>query len=253
MKTNKLYIAGKHAAYEALMYAPHAVKRVYIARGFQDNAINKLIERNGLEREPLSVGESHADIKGNSSSQGIVVQVSLIDIMQPLEKFLDSNTSLLKVTPSTSLILLSGVQDPHNVGAIIRSAAAFGVSGILMPQQNQSPITAAVIKSSAGMAFQIPLVTIPSVQTAIAMLKKRGFKTYALAAGKQNIAEASFASPSVFVMGNEGQGIDKSVRALCDETLSIPMHMRAESLNVAASAAIALHAWSVKHPEMLSS
>ena len=247
VKTNKLYIAGKHAAYEALMYAPHAVKRVYIARGFQDNNINKLIERNGLEREPLQEGEARADIKGNASSQGIVVQISLIDMMQPLEKFLDN----LKAMPSTSLILLSGVQDPHNVGAIIRSSAAFGGAAILMPQEKQSPITAAVIKSSAGMAFQIPLVTIPSVQTAIAMLKKRGFKTYALAAGKQNISDAAFATPSVFVLGNEGQGIDKAVRALCDETLSIPMHMRAESLNVAAAAAITLHAWSQRHPEAL--
>lgn len=229
------------------MYAPHAVKRVYIARGFQDNAINKLIERNNLTREPLQEGESRADIKGNSSSQGIVVQISLIDMMQPFEQFLDA----LKSSPSTALIMLSAVQDPHNVGAIIRSAAAFGVSGVLIPQQNQSPITAAVIKSSAGMAFQIPLVTIPSVQTALAMLKKRGFKAYALAAGKQNISDAAFASPSVLVLGNEGQGIDKGLRALCDETLSIPMHMRAESLNVAASAAIALHSWSAKHPEAL--
>ncbi len=247
MKTNKLYIAGKHAAYEALMYAPHAVKRVYIARGFQDNAINTLIERNGLEREPLQEGENRADLKGNASSQGIVVQISLVEMQQPFEKFLDA----LAVTPSTSLLLLSGVQDPHNVGAIIRSAAAFGVAAVLMPQQKQSPITAAVIKSSAGMAFQIPLVTIPSTQTALAMLKKRGFKTYALAAGKQNIAEAAFAHPSVFVMGNEGEGIDKAVRALCDETLSIPMHVGAESLNVAASAAIALHSWSQRHPEAL--
>lgn len=247
MKTNKLYISGKHAAYEALMYAPHAVKRVYVARGFQDNNINKLIERNGLEREPLQAGEARADIKGNASSQGIVVQISLVDMLQPLEKFLDT----LTITPSTALLMLSGVQDPHNVGAIIRSAAAFGVSGVLMPQEKQSPITAAVVKSSAGMAFQIPLVTVPSAQTALAMLKRRGFKTYALAAGKQNINDAAFTSPTVLVLGNEGQGIDKAVRALCDETLSIPMHLRAESLNVAASGAIALHAWSVKHPEAL--
>jgi 23S rRNA (guanosine2251-2'-O)-methyltransferase len=247
VKTNKLYITGKHAAYEALMYAPHAVKRVYIARGFQDNNINKLIAQAGLQKEPLQEGESRADVKGNSSSQGIVLQISLIDMMQPLEKFIDT----LKVSPSTSLLLLSGVQDPHNAGAIIRSAAAFGATAVLMPQEKQSPITAAVIKSSAGMAFQLPLVTIPSIQTALAMLKKRGFKAYALAAGRQNISGAEFASPCVFVLGNEGQGIDKAMRALCDETLSIPMHLRAESLNVAASAAVALHAWSQKHPEAL--
>jgi 23S rRNA (guanosine2251-2'-O)-methyltransferase len=247
VKTNKLYIAGKHAAEEALTYAPHAVKRVYVARGFQDSVINKLIERAGLAREPLAEGEARADLKGNTSSQGIVVQLSLIDIMLPFEKFLDA----LIISPSTSLVLLSSVQDPHNVGAIIRSSAAFGAAGVLMPQQSQSPITAAVIKSSAGMAFQIPLVTIPSIPTAIAMLKKRGFKAYALAANKQNIAEAPFAQAAVFVLGNEGQGIDKATRALCDETLSIPMNPKAESLNVAASAAVALHAWSQRHPEVL--
>ncbi len=247
MKTNKLYIAGKHAAYEAMQFAPHAVKRVYVAKGFQDNAINKLIERSGLKREPLSEGEARADVKGNTSSQGIVVQLSLMDIMLPFEKFLDS----LVITPSTALVLLCSVQDPHNVGAIIRSAAAFGATGVLMPQQNQSPITASVIKSSAGMAFQLPLVTVASMPTALAMLKKRGFTAYALAANKQNISETAFATPTVFVLGNEGQGIDRSIRALCDQTISIPMHNRAESLNVAASAAVALHVWSQKHPEVL--
>jgi hypothetical protein len=66
VKTNKLYIAGKNAAREALQFAPHAVKRVYVARGFQDSEINKLIASAGLEKEPLSAGEARADIKGGS-------------------------------------------------------------------------------------------------------------------------------------------------------------------------------------------
>src|SRR5450631_2410812 len=121
MKTNKLYIAGKNAAREAMLHAPQAVKRVYVERGFQDHTINKLIERLGLTREPIQGGVARADIKGNTSSQGIVIQLSLIDIMQPFEKFAET----LSPTPATSFLLLSGVQDPHNVGAIIRSAAAF--------------------------------------------------------------------------------------------------------------------------------
>jgi 23S rRNA (guanosine2251-2'-O)-methyltransferase len=248
MKTNKLYISGRNAAREALFNMPQAVKHVYVERGFNDSIINRLIEKAGLEREPLNHGAQRADIKAGASTQGIVIQVSLIDIMQSFEKFLDS----LAVSPKTSLVLFSGIQDPHNVGTIIRSAAAFGASGILMPQQNQSPVTAAVIKSSAGMAFQLPLISIPSVPAALTMLKKKGFKTYALAAGKQNIGDAAFASPSVFVLGNEGIGLDKATRSLCDETLSIPMHPKVESLNVAASAAVALHAWSAKHPEALA-
>jgi 23S rRNA (guanosine2251-2'-O)-methyltransferase len=247
VKTNKLYIAGRNAAREALEFLPHAVKRVYVARGFQDSDINKLIAKAGLEKEPLSAGEARADLKGGASSQGIVVQISLIDMVVPFETFLDS----LSISPKTSLVLLCGVQDPHNVGAIIRSAAAFGASAVLLPGAKQSPITQAVIKASAGMAFQLPLVSIVSVPAVLPMLKKRGFKVYGLAAVKQNIAESAFSAPTAFVLGNEGIGLDRAVRALCDETLSIPMHPKAESLNVAAAAAVALHAWSAKHPEAL--
>jgi 23S rRNA (guanosine2251-2'-O)-methyltransferase len=177
-----------------------------------------------------------------------VVQISLIDMMQPFEQFLDS----LVISPKTSLVLLGGIQDPHNVGAIIRSAAAFGASAVLMPGAKQSPITQAVIKASAGMAFQLPLVSIASIPAVLPMLKKRGFKIYGLASGKETIIESAFASPSVFILGNEGIGLDKSIKSLCDEMLSIPMNPKSESLNVAAAAAVALYSWSVKHPEALA-
>src|SRR6185437_718111 len=232
MQTNKVFVAGKNPAREALLNAPQAVKRVFIERGFNDSTISRLIERYGFEREPLHLGEARADIKSGTSSQGIVLQLSLVDLLKPFDKFLEE----VNVTPNTALVVLAGVQDPHNVGAIIRSAAAFGASGILMPQQHQAPITAAVIKASAGMAFQIPLITVPNVSGALTTLKKKGFAAYALAAGKQNIYDAAFEKPSIFVLGNEGLGLEKSVRSQCDETLSIPMHPRAESLNVAASA-----------------
>jgi len=242
VKTNKLFVSGKNAAREALLHMPHAVTRVFVAKTFNDHDIHILIKKAGVEVSPLQSGEARADLKGNASSQGIIVQLSLQNILLPFEKFIDS----IAITPNTALVLLTGVEDPHNVGAIIRSAAAFGASAVLMPKERQSPITAAVIKASAGMAFQLPLVTIPSPQAVLPMLKKRGFKIYALAAGKQTISEASFPSPAVFVFGNEGLGIEKTIRALCDETLSIPMQKEAESLNVAASAAVALYVWSSK-------
>jgi len=247
VKTNKLFISGKHAAREALTFVPHAVTRVFVSRDFKDQEIAKLIAEAKIEKSPLSEGEARADLKGNQSSQGIVVQVSLSQLTVPLEQYLER----AEVSPQTMLVLLDGVQDPHNMGAIIRSAAAFGASAVLLPGAKQSPVTAAVIKSSAGMAFQLPLVSVVSSAMALQALKKKGFKAYALAAGKQDIAHAEFKSPSIFVVGNEGVGLEKSVRALCDETLSIPMHVDAESLNVAASAAVALYEWSQKHRDAL--
>jgi 23S rRNA (guanosine2251-2'-O)-methyltransferase len=247
VKTNKLYIYGKHASFEALMHVPRAVKRVFLAKGFNDNQILKRIDELKLEKSPLHMGEARADLTKGSAHQGVIVQLSIVDIICPF-----SELANLAATPSTLVVLLSGLSDPHNVGAIIRSAAAFGASAILLPEKNQAGVTSTVLKVSAGMAFQVPLIAIPSPEKAIELLKKKGFKTYALMAGKNSVYDAAFNAPSIFVFGNEGQGIDKSVRALCDEVLSIPMHTRAESLNVAASAAVALGAWSKRHPEALT-
>ncbi|HUD02611.1 MAG TPA: 23S rRNA (guanosine(2251)-2'-O)-methyltransferase RlmB [Candidatus Paceibacterota bacterium] len=249
MKTNKLYIYGKHAVREAILHSPRSVVRVYVERGFTDSELMKFVQQSGVEQAPLNKGVTRADIKGGTAQQGIVAQLSLQELVVPFEKFLEG----LEITPSTSLVFLSGVQDPHNAGAIIRSAAAFGAAGVLMQAQGASPVTAAVIKVSAGMAFRVPLVMVENVSQALAMLKKRGMTIYALAGkGAHSIETEPFAKAGLFVFGNEGAGIEPNVRALCDTTLSIPMHPRCESLNVAASAAVALFAWSAKHPEVLA-
>ena len=144
------------------------------------------------------------------------------------------------------------LQDPHNVGAIIRSAAAFGVSGVLMPEHNQAPITGAVVKVSAGMAFRIPLVRIGNINTVIRDLKERGFWVYGLdGEAKTSIVDESFDAPTVFILGNESKGIREKTAELCDVMLSIPMHPQCESMNVASSTSVALYAWSAKHPNAL--
>ncbi len=158
----------------------------------------------------------------------------------------------LAITPDTALVLLDELQDPQNVGAIIRSAAAFGLAGVLLPEHNQAPVTDAVISVSAGMAYQIPLVQIGNVNQTVRDLKERGFWIYGLegSAGK-NLSEEKFDAPAVFILGNESKGIREKTREHCDVLLRIPLHPRCDSLNVAASAAIALHAWSRQHQPAL--
>lgn len=198
----------------------------------------------------LRDGQARADLKSGAAHQGVVAQVLLSELVVPYEKFIDT----LVPTPHTALVLMSGVTDPHNVGAIIRTAAAFGAAGVLMPEVNQAPVSGAVIKVSAGMAFRVPLVQVSKLQQTISDLKKRGFKVYGLAGeGKASITSEPFADPSVFIVGNEGEGIPSHLRALCDKTLSIPINPQCESLNVAAAAAVALFAWSTKNPEVLKS
>ncbi len=248
MKSNKIYIYGKHALEEALRHTPHAVNKIFVDQRVIDKKLQALIDKSQIPLGPLHEGQAKSDMKAGTPHQGVVAQVLLSELVVPFEKFAET----LAPTPGSSLVFLSGVQDPHNVGAIIRSAAGFGAGGLLMPEKNQAPVSGTVVKVSAGMAFTIPLVSVGNIEQAISDLKKCGYKIYGLSGeSAQSIAKEGFESPSVFILGNEGDGIPDHLRSLCDATLSIPLNPNCESLNVAAAAAVTLFAWSAKHPEAL--
>src|SRR5262249_53596590 len=164
-----------------------------------------------------------------------------------MERELGKSSGAKLPDEKTMLVLLDELTDPHNVGAIIRSAAAFRAAGVLIPSHNQAPITGAVVKASAGMAFRVPLVSIGNVNQAVDELKDLGFRTYGLAMnGTQNVAEETFAAPSLIIVGKEGKGIRQKTLYRCDVVLRIPMDARAESLNASVSAAVVMYQWSVR-------
>jgi len=108
------------------------------------------------------------------------------------------------------------------------------------------------VKVSAGMAFRIPLVTVSNINNTIRDLKKKGFWIYGLEGeSKNSMHDEKFDAPTAIILGNEAEGIREKTKELCDVLLSIPMNPSCESLNAAASAAVALYAWSAKHPNVL--
>ncbi len=247
MKQDKIYIYGKHALTEALKNSPQSIKKVFLASE-DDKALISLLAKHNISYGKLGKGELAGDVNENATHQGVIGLISLDRLVAPYEQFIKN----LQVTKDTSLVIMGELQDPHNVGAIIRSAAAFGVSGVLMPEHNQAPITGAVVKVSAGMAFRIPLVRIGNINTVIRDLKERGFWVYGLdGEAKTSIVDESFDAPTVFILGNESKGIREKTAELCDVMLSIPMHPQCESMNVASSTSVALYAWSAKHPNAL--
>lgn len=247
MAQEKIYIFGKHALVEALGQTPQAVEEVFLAAGVDDEEIRKLALAAGISVSKLG-SVLPAGVDKEAVHQGAIGRVNVGRLMQPYREFADG----LTVGPDTALILLGEVHDPQNVGAIIRSAAAFGIAGVLIPEHNQAQITGNVIKVSAGMAFRVPLVAVGNVNTVVRDMKERGFWIYGLdEEGVHTITEEAFDAPTVLVLGNEAKGIRVKTRELCDVLVSIPMNPDCESLNVAASAAVALYAWSVKHPRAL--
>lgn len=241
----KIYIYGKHALKEALLHKPKAVEKVFLSSSLEDGELRNLLAKAGIKPAVLSGSMVKKGTPEDAAHQGVIALISLSELVTPYEVFVQK----LEVTPTTALVLLDELNDPHNVGAVIRSAAAFGIAGVLIPRHNQAPITGAVVKVSAGMAFRVPLVAIGNVNDTLRNLKERGFWIYGLAGeSKQSVANEKFDAPAVFVIGNESSGIRAKTREACDILLSIPIEPESESLNVAAAAAVTFYEWSTKRP-----
>lgn len=237
-KPGKLYIYGKHSVAEALHHVPRAVRALYV-EGQGNKELRDAARAAGIEVLPLDSRKVTSMIEGNVPHQGVIALVGATELLQDADTFVDSYVP----EKGSVLVFLSEVQDPHNVGAIIRSAAAFGATAVLLPVHKQAPITASVVRASAGMAFQVPLVGALNPQQTIAALKKKGVRVLGLAAdGKVKLEDETFEVSTMLVFGNEAEGVAPYARALCDDMLFIDIEPKAESLNVAASAAVALYA-----------
>ena len=238
---------GKHALMEALAHAPHAVRKVFLAPQVADADLRNALQRSNIVPAALKGGEMDRMVGRDTAHQGVIAIIDPGALMVDFKQFMASPT-LAHPKADTMLVLLDELTDPHNVGAIIRSAAAFGAAGVLIPPHNQAPVTGTVVKTSAGMAFRVPLIAIGNVNQAVDALARLGFRSYGLEMnGATNIADEPFAAPSLIIVGNEGEGIRQKTLERCDVRLRIPMDARAESLNASVSAAIVLYAWSTRH------
>lgn len=240
------YIYGRHAVKTLIEAQPERVQGVFVSIS-AEKEFEALARAKHIRVEPLAEHDFRKELEG-AVHQGVVAKVAMDGLVREYGEFMRS----LEVSPSTCLVLLNEITDPHNVGAIIRSAAAFGAAGVLIPTHNQAPITGAVAKASAGAVFTTPIVAINNENQVIEDLKKKKFWIYGLAGeGANELPREKFDAPAVFVVGSEGEGLRAKTREHCDILLRIPMHPKLESLNASVSAAIVLAKWSEQHPEAL--
>jgi 23S rRNA (guanosine2251-2'-O)-methyltransferase len=146
------------------------------------------------------------------------------------------------------LILLDGVEDPHNLGAIIRTAQAAGANAVIVPDRRAAGLTETVAKASAGAIEHLPVARIGNVSQTLEDLKKRGFWIYGLdERAAQLYSETAYNQPTVFVLGGEGHGLHELVKKRCDVLVRIPMAGAIASLNVSVAAGVVLFEWRRKH------
>ncbi|MEP0007446.1 MAG: 23S rRNA (guanosine(2251)-2'-O)-methyltransferase RlmB [Balneola sp.] len=243
-KTDNIYIYGRNPIIEALINRPNEVEKVFIKNSIQLNSIDGLADLISKNSIPVSKVPQIKiqNLVGRVNDQGIVALLSQISYTN----FFDW-VSELDLQSNPAVVLLDGIEDPYNFGAILRSAVAAGISAVLVPTQKQAPVNATVFKTSSGTAGRIPIIRVHDINQGIKDLELAGFKIFGLDGdSKRSFWEAEFNTPTAFLIGNEGEGIDRKTLKKTSETLRIPMVNNVESLNASVSAALICYEWARK-------
>lgn len=230
------YIVGRNAVREALK-GKRALQRILVsdepARGSLQEIIG-IAKDMGVEvrRTPAQQLNKYGK---NTPHQGVVAVVSQV-AFSTLDEVLTSTEG----TPL--LVVLDGVEDPHNVGAIIRTAECVGATAVILPKRHGAPINETVAKTSAGAIEHIPIIQIGNVVQTLKSLKEKGFWVMgAHMEGAGLMYETDMTAPLVLVIGNEGKGISRLVKETCDFLVRIPMFGQLNSLNASVAAAVLLY------------
>jgi 23S rRNA (guanosine2251-2'-O)-methyltransferase len=182
-------------------------------------------------------GRDHvASVAATDSAQGVVARADPVP-----EASLDDLTRRPSQGPPPFLVVLDGVTDPHNLGAVMRSALGAGATGVVVPRHRGVGLTPAAVKAAAGAVEYLPVATVPGIPGALATLAEAGLWTIGLETGSTaSLWDLEVATePLAVVLGSEGRGVSRLALSRCDVRIGIPMHGPLDSLNVSAAAALA--------------
>ena len=226
-----LVVYGLNAVLE-LLRGDEPVTRLYLGQGPREAEIDALAAARGIPVERADRGMLE-QVAGSSSHQGAVA-VAPPFRYEPLERLLEPGRP--------SVLVVDGIQDPRNLGAILRTARAAGVGGVVLPRDRSAGITPVVVATSAGLLFGLPVAQVPNLVRAMEALKSAGFWIVGLIPrGGQSVFAFTPPNRPAVVVGGEGEGLRSLVVRHCDFTVTIPMAPRVESLNVSVATGIALY------------
>ena len=232
-------IEGRNAVIEALR-AGTAIDKIYLQKGETDKTLGHIaskarsagavvVEADKRKLDAMSRTHAHQGVIALSS---VREYASVEDILQAAA---DKGEAPL-------LVICDELSDPHNLGAVIRTAECAGAHGVIIPKRRSAGLTAVVAKTSAGAVAHVPVARVPNLPALLDDLKKRGVWVFGTAAdGTTSLYDADLKGPAAIVIGSEGSGMGRLVAERCDFLVSIPMRGKLSSLNASAAAAILLY------------
>ena len=230
-------IYGIHSVLERLKANPSLVDRLYVSRGASSRPLQDIIDlarKTGvsLKFESRTVLDHKTN---NASHQGVVA------VCTPQE-YVDLEDLIPNLSPHETLVVLDRIEDPRNLGAILRTCAAFSVGGVILPKDHAVGLSSVVGKTAEGALEHLKIARVTNLTQAIQFLKQKGVWVVGIESGQEKFcSQYDYRGLTALVFGNEGRGLRRLVRESCDELLSIPAFGPIRSLNVSVAVGIVLY------------
>ena len=241
-KNNKEYfedtnlIVGRNPVMEVLR-SDREVECIYLLSGDRKGPLNKIYAMAKDRKIPVKdiTSDRLTTMTKNENHQGVAALISAANYGTMEDIYKKAGDEPLFV------IIADEIEDPHNLGAIIRTAESCGAHGIIIPKRHSAGLTSTAVKASAGAVFHIPIVRVPNIVSAIEELKKDGMWFYCADMDGQNWSGVDYSGKVGLIVGSEGFGVSRLVKEKCDFTVSLPMLGKVNSLNASVAAGIVMY------------
>ena len=230
-------VAGRNSVRE-LLRSGRSIDKLFVRAGDREGSVTVLVAEALKRKIPVveATQEKLDSLSGGVNHQGVVA-------MAAQKEYTDIDSVLAAAAEKGEkplIVIADGIEDPHNMGALIRCAECSGAHGVVIPKRRSCGITPVVVKASAGAIEHMAVVKVANIAQTVESLKKKGLWVFASEAGGADFYEADFNVPAAIVFGSEGEGISRTVKDKCDFLISIPMYGKVNSLNVSTAASVIL-------------
>lgn len=230
------WIYGRRVVLE-LLNSPNLPTKIIISETVDQKGVNEIVTLARKKNIPVeTVPRHHLDRLCGGHHQGVAAQ-SARPQFPDLKTFLKNSSA----AAHQYVLLLDEIQDPHNLGAIARSALCLGASALILPTWRSAEVTPAALKASSGALHHLPAIEIANLGVAVERLKETGYTIYGADAEGTPLDRVQFQFPLAVIMGNEQNGIRHHLKKQCDQLIAVPQNQKLSSLNVSNAAAIILY------------